>query len=404
MADIAQRIVEFNKHRDPEKLLLKYKAIRENSFRFLRGTCHLFYEDLANQNTFPSSPTSWLCGDLHLENFGSFKGTDGEEYFDINDFDEAILGPALYELSRLLVSVQVACNNASYKQSYTATLMDAMINGYCSILQSGKAVTVETGTATGLVKELLDNVALRKEKKLVKDKTDKAYGYEKILIDNKKTFPLEASLKKELIKNIQAWLDETKGKNQCKILDAVFMLAGTGSIGVNRYLALTSDITDDKKNLLVIKQALPSSLQQFIPVKQPAWPNDAERISQVQFRMQHVTPGEFGTLCFCNEWYIVKWIQPDADKINYDSFITGKKEQASLMDTMGCLTASAQLRSGGRDGSAIADDMIRFGADQDWISPLLEFTEAYAAQVEKDYEEYCVDYDKGYFNITDPKK
>jgi uncharacterized protein (DUF2252 family) len=279
-----------------------------------------------------------------------------------------------------------------------------MINGYCSILHSGKAVTVETRTATGLVKELLDNVALRKEKKLVKEKADKASGYEKLLIDNKKTFPLEDSLKKELVKSIRAWLDETKGKNQCEILDAAFMLAGTGSIGVKRYLALTSDTSDGKKDLLVIKQALPSSLQQFIPVKQPAWPNDAERISQVQFRMQHVTPGEFGTCCFHDDWYIVKWIQPDADKINFNHFIAGEKEQPSLMDTMGCLTASAQLRSGGRDGSAIADEMIRFGNDQSWINPLLEFTEAYAEQVEKDYEEYCVEYDKGFFNITDPKK
>jgi uncharacterized protein (DUF2252 family) len=182
------------------------------------------------------------------------------------------------------------------------------------------------------------------------------------------------------------------------------MLAGTGSIGVKRYLALTGNTADDKKNLLVIKQALPSSLQQFIPVKQPAWPNDAERISQVQFRMQHVTPGEFGTLAFREDWYIVKWIQPDADKIDFNSFLSEEKEQPSLMDTMGCLTASAQLRSGGRDGSAIADDMIRFGTQQEWIQPLLEFTEAYAMQVEKDYEEYCVEYDKGFFNITDPKK
>jgi hypothetical protein len=39
--------------------------------------------------------------------------------------------------------------------------------------------------------------------------------------------------------------------------------------------------------------------------------------------------------------------------------------------------------------------MIRFGTDQKWIQPLLAFAEAYAAQVEKDYEEYCVAYDKG---------
>ncbi len=86
MAWIAERILQFNQPCDPAKTLLKYKAIREISFRFLRGTIHLFYEDLVGQYTLPESPLSWLCGDLHLENFGSFKGNDHEVYFDINDF------------------------------------------------------------------------------------------------------------------------------------------------------------------------------------------------------------------------------------------------------------------------------------------------------------------------------
>ena len=397
MAGITDRISEFNQHRDPEKILLKYKAIRESSFRFLRGTCHLFYEDLSHQYTLSASPDAWLCGDLHLENFGSFKGSDKQEYFDISDFDEAILGPALYELSRLLVSVLVACKNSEFKKSYTETLLNTLINGYCKTLQTGKPVTVENQTATGLVKILLDKVALRKEKEIVKDKADKDSGYEILIIDNKKIFSLDTSFKNELIKTIQAWLDETRGKNRRKIHDAAFQIAGTGSIGVNRYLALASDTTTDNKYLLVIKQALPSSLQNFIAVEQPAWSNDAQRINKVQFRMQHAVPGGLGSLTFRNNWYITKWVQPEADKIDLDSFLSKQKEQPVLLETMGCLTASAQLRSCGRDGSAIADGMISFGNQQEWIKPLLTFAEAYAEQVEKDYQDYCIDYDKGYF-------
>jgi uncharacterized protein (DUF2252 family) len=396
MADITQRILQFNQHRDPEKLLLKYKAIRESSFRFLRGTCHLFYEDLSNQYPLPPSPDSWLCGDLHLENFGSFKGSDKEEYFDISDFDEAILGPALYELSRLLVSVLVACKNSAFKKSWTGSLLNTVISSYSKTLQTGKPLTVENKTATGLVKILLDKVAGRNEKELVKDKADKASGYEKLTIDNKKTFSLETSFRKELIHNVQAWLDETRGKNRRKIHDAAFNIAGTGSIGVNRYLALASDSSSNNKYLLVIKQALPSSLQQFIQTRQPAWSNDAQRINEVQFRMQHAVPGGLGSFSFRNDWYITKWVQPEADKINFDNFLSEQGEQPSLMETIGRLTASAQLRSGGRDGSAITDEMIRFGTQQEWREPLLAFAEVYATQVEKDYEEYCVRYDKGF--------
>ena len=397
MAGLTQRILQFNQHRDPEKILLKYKAIRKDSFRFLRGTCHLFYEDLGKQSSLTPSPCCWLCGDLHLENFGSFKGSDKEDYFDISDFDESILGPSLFEVSRLLVSVLLACKNSAYEKSYTDILLNAVINGYCKTLQSGKPVTVESGTAPGLVKELLVKVAVKNVKELVKDKADKASGYEKLIIDNKKTFSLEDSFKKELIKKIQDWLDETRGKYQRKIHDVAFNIAGTGSIGVNRYLALASDTNTNDKYLLVIKQALPSSLQQFIQVKQPEWSNDAQRINEIQYRMQHVTPGGLGALSFSNDWYITKWVQPEADKIDFDNFLSQQVEQPALLDTLGCLTASAQLRSCGRDGSAIADEMIRFGAQQEWKEPLLAFAKTYAAQVEKDYEEYCVGYDKGYF-------
>ncbi len=74
---------------------IKYKLMTENMFRFFRGTCHLFYEDLSKTNTIPPAPLTWICGDLHLENFGSYKGDNRLVYFDLNDFDESILAPGI---------------------------------------------------------------------------------------------------------------------------------------------------------------------------------------------------------------------------------------------------------------------------------------------------------------------
>ena len=90
---------------------LKYEAMAENIYRFYRGTCHLFYEDLSKVNNFPASPVSWTCGDLHLENFGSYKGDNRLVYFDLNDFDEAILMPCLWEILRMVTSIFLAFEN-----------------------------------------------------------------------------------------------------------------------------------------------------------------------------------------------------------------------------------------------------------------------------------------------------
>jgi uncharacterized protein (DUF2252 family) len=48
---------------------LKYKAMAENLFRFFREANHIFCEDLKKSALMPPSPVSWICGDLHLENF-----------------------------------------------------------------------------------------------------------------------------------------------------------------------------------------------------------------------------------------------------------------------------------------------------------------------------------------------
>lgn len=396
---IAERIAAFNQDREPAFVLFKYRAMRESSFRFLRGTCHLYYEYLHRQHILPPSPPVWICGDLHLENFGSFKGADREVYFDINDFDEGILAPALFELSRLLVSIRVGCRNAGYSPKKIEALLVALTESYRHTLQTGKPVTVEYGTAQGLVKELLEKVMLRKEKKLVKDRTDPETGYSRLLIDNKRSFSLPATLRKELIFEMQEWLDKTRGKNKRRVHDVVFLVAGTGSIGIKRYLALASDTESGKKYLLVIKQALPSSLQPYISLPQPAWPDEATRVNTIGFMMQHATPGGLGVFNFRNVGYTSKWVQPEADKINIAAFMAKPGEQPALMNTLGKLLAAAQLRSGGRQGSAIADELIKFGADNSWTSELFEFVTSCSKQVEQDFAEYSRAYDSGYFDV-----
>ncbi|MGZ5255596.1 MAG: DUF2252 family protein, partial [Flavitalea sp.] len=53
MSTIEESIKEFNKGLLKDSLPIKYKRIAENEFRFFRGTCHLFYEDLSKKNDLP---------------------------------------------------------------------------------------------------------------------------------------------------------------------------------------------------------------------------------------------------------------------------------------------------------------------------------------------------------------
>jgi uncharacterized protein (DUF2252 family) len=109
--NIVKRILAANRYRDAERVAMKYSAMRSDPFVFLRGTCHLFYDRLPKNGIFKSAPHTWCCGDLHLENFGTYKGDNRLAYFDINDFDEAALAPATWELVRLVTSILVCAQS-----------------------------------------------------------------------------------------------------------------------------------------------------------------------------------------------------------------------------------------------------------------------------------------------------
>src|SRR5262245_49567980 len=141
--DVVETIHRFNAGRDPELLESKYARMRTSPFVFMRGACHLFYERLASVDLPASVPLAWACGDLHLENFGSYKGDNGLVYFDLNDFDESALAPASWDVVRLLTSLLTAAKSLRIERSEAQALCREFITAYASALESGEARWVE---------------------------------------------------------------------------------------------------------------------------------------------------------------------------------------------------------------------------------------------------------------------
>lgn len=106
---------------DPSQQLLgKHQKMAGSPFRFLRGSSGLFYADLARgPSPLPAVLTRWplttVMGDCHLSNFGFFTeegSSGGEVIFAPNDFDDACVGHAAWDLSRFAVSVLLAVDDA----------------------------------------------------------------------------------------------------------------------------------------------------------------------------------------------------------------------------------------------------------------------------------------------------
>src|SRR5215217_7161694 len=137
-ATVSERIKTFNARLIPEIVQIKYKLLASDAFRFFRGTNHLFYEDLSAASL-PASPNAWLCGDLHLENFGSYKGDNRLVYFDINDFDEAILGPASWDLARIITSIFIGFDVLDIEKDKATKSAELFLEVYAAVLKRAKA-------------------------------------------------------------------------------------------------------------------------------------------------------------------------------------------------------------------------------------------------------------------------
>jgi uncharacterized protein (DUF2252 family) len=389
MPAILARIQKFNANRIPKMVQLKYKFMQEDPFRFFRGTCHLFYEDLAENINWEDKTRSWICGDLHLENFGSYKGDNRVVYFDLNDFDEAILAPISWELVRMLTSIRVATKVLDIKQEKANLICKNFVETYIAQLKSGKALSVERKTAKGLLKVFLKKVANRSDKQLVKERTIQMNGRLMLHIDNEKFFPLEDKEKKNILKKVNLWNKTYYGKGEVKIHDAAYRIAGTGSIGAKRYVVLKEIIKTGYYHLIDIKESLPSSLDPYVKIKQPKWKNEAERVRTVQNRAEYITPAWLHNMEIDDVSFIVKELQPMEDKMDLRLCKGNTKKIAQILNSMAILSASAALRCSGRQGSSNADKLIAFaGNTKSWKSKVLNYAEKYGSQVVEDYNAF----------------
>lgn len=403
--NIVKRVAAANQGRDAERLAMKYRAMRSDAFTFLRGSCALFYERLPKSGLFRSAPLAWCCGDLHLENFGSFKGDNRLAYFDISDFDEAALAPASWELARLVTSILVSAQSYGIANVHVKTLSTAFIDAYASALSSGNARWVERETASGLVKSLLEQVQTRTRADFLDTRTGRKAKRRQFLLDGRKTLPVSD----EQCQRVRAFM-KTFAQTQPRpafyeVMDVARRIAGTGSLGVERYAILVKGKgSPDQNYLLDMKLSLPSSIAKHLPAMQPAWASEAERVVAVQRRMQAVSMAFLHPVVMDGKSFVLRALQPLEDRVPLARYRKDVDCLAGAVRVMGECVAWAQLRSSGRQGSAIADELIEFAGSKKLRTRLLEVAAGMAEQVEADWRTYCAAYDDGTFVAVPARK
>ncbi len=407
-------ILAYNAGREPERLALKYRAMRASPFVFLRGTCHLFYTRLPDAPVLRDAPLVWACGDLHLENFGSYRGDNRLVYFDITDFDEAALAPLSWDLARLLTSVLCAAGELGLARTPARAMCRAVIDSYAQALAEGSARWIERDVATGPVKTLLDGLLERRRIDFLDSRTERhtdgnGQKQRRLRIDGKRALAASEADRARVARLIERFAKGQADPAFFDVIDVARRIAGTGSLGLERYVVLVAGKgaagkregskreaakRSDSNHLLDLKLALPSSLdtplRERLKRAQPPWPHAAERCVALERRLQAVPAAMLHPIIARDHSYVLRSLLPSQDRVSLDPKHTDTDELAQALRDMGRLAAWAHLRASGRQGAANADALIAFGQQRKaWTAALLGVAEACTAQVRNDWQAWA---------------
>ena len=96
-----------------EDIKAKHKLMKDSAFMFLRATYFRWAGQIATAcPDLMDAPRVLSVGDLHLENFGTWRDADGRFVWGVNDFDEGAVMPFVLDLVRLATSIRLAPDRA----------------------------------------------------------------------------------------------------------------------------------------------------------------------------------------------------------------------------------------------------------------------------------------------------
>jgi Uncharacterized protein conserved in bacteria (DUF2252) len=132
----------------PAALRLKHRRMAESPFALLRSTFYrwmqLWPKICPGLN---KAPRVLAVGDLHVENFGTWRDIEGRLVWGVNDFDEAAVLPYILDLVRLATSALLAIDDGHLDVT-VENACAAILDGYReSLVEGGRPFVLEEENA-----------------------------------------------------------------------------------------------------------------------------------------------------------------------------------------------------------------------------------------------------------------
>src|SRR5262245_8993698 len=234
-------------------------------------------------------------------------------------------------------------------------LCESYLDAYSRALFKGQSRTVEKETATGLVKQLLTGLETRRRQDFLDQRTEIKKRQRRLLIDGNHTLPMTTQEWTRINTIVRSWAATQDNPGFFKVLDMAHRIAGTGSLGVERYVLLVEGKGSTSGNyLLDFKEEPGSCLSPFLKIAQPRWPNEAARVIAIQERFQGTPPALLSAVRVQGKAFVLRELQPLQDRVSLTHWADRDRrlsQLVKLLKTMGEITAWDHVRSSGREGS-----------------------------------------------------
>jgi uncharacterized protein (DUF2252 family) len=379
-----------------------------------------------------------LCGDAHLSNFGLFASPERRLVFDLNDFDETLPGPFEYDVERMAASFLIAARNNGFSKADARAATQASVTAYREamaefaqmptmdvwyahldedeVMGAIRSTVAETkkgvkrgkkGKKDGKEQKLAKLAEKRAEKNAAKAHTrDSLQALSKLgeLVDGQYrivsqppvivpgrdlavTFGLSPDevmpVIQEQFRQYRATLQEDRRRllEQFEIVDAARKVVGVGSVGTRAFIVLLQGRDAHDPLFLQIKEATASVLEEHLGKSR--YDQHGERVVQGQRMMQAASDIYLG------------WTKGlDVNRHYYWRQLRDMKGSVlvELMTPLG-LTFYARIcgwtlaRAHARSGDPVAIAAY-LGASEAFDKSITDFSERYADQNERDYQEF----------------
>ena len=385
-----------NRERIQTLVPIRYGRMLISLFAFLRGSAVVMATDLA---TTPSTGIQvQLCGDAHLANFGTYATPERNQVFDVNDFDETLLGPWEWDVKRLAASVVVAarqnglparstrqavlhCLHTYRERMWAFAQMGHLDLWYQSV--DAQSILKQVGRANRLfVTRELEKAYRHTNAKVFPQLTSNDHG--KITIkDNPHLIThldgaARADLTRALLEGYEASLPDERRVllNRYRVVDLAQKVVGVGSVGTRCSIVLLLGNKEGDPLFLQIKEARPSVLEPHL--SKSVYPNQAQRVVNGQRLMQAASDIFLGWTTSGSRDYYIRQLRdrtgtPTIEQLPERDFILYAGLCAWTL-------ARAHARSG--DPALISGYL---GSSDQFDSAVATFAQAYADQTEQDY-------------------